>query len=131
MMGDDLYVHGDLESLLLYPLSVLAQEIVDPRPMGALVTDARSNLVSVEERVALEGLRLINTGAYVLDENFFDYPLVSIGNDEYGLPQTLAVMTRDYPVRVVRATGWLSVGYPDDLVLAEEFLKKHSPDLHG
>lgn len=123
LMGDDLYTKEDLERMLLYPFAILAQEVTDPRPLSILKTDEYGNLQSVEEKVVFDGPRLMNAGAYVLGREFFDYEPVSIGNGEFGLPQTLAVIAKDRLVKVVKATGWLAVGSPEDLIKAEEFFK--------
>jgi hypothetical protein len=68
---------------------------------------------------------LINTGAYMVDRSFFAYPLVAISATEYGLPQTLAAMVPDETILVRMATDWQPVGCPEDIPLAEEFIKKY------
>jgi len=67
----------------------------------------------------------VNVGAYMLPSEYFDFPPVRITDTEYGLPQTLAVMAKDIPVKVLRARCWQPVGCPEDLPKGEEFLKKY------
>jgi hypothetical protein len=56
---------------------------------------------------------------------FFEFPLVAITETEYGLPQTLALVSREYPVQVVPASAWQPVGKPEDLVAGEAFIRKY------
>jgi NDP-sugar pyrophosphorylase family protein len=60
-----------------------------------------------------------------LDATFFDYQPVpkAVGSDELGLPQTLAVIAKDRAVNVVKATGWMQISSPEDLIRAEQFVK--------
>ncbi len=121
-MGDDLYVKEDLERLTRESLGILALRVEDAGAFGLLTRDDSGNLVGVVERPHGFMSGLVNVGAYVLNEQFFTYDLVSISETEYGLPQTLAVMAVDTPVKVVEAGGWCPVGKPENLVAAEEFL---------
>ena len=57
-------------------------------------------------------------------EDFFKYDLVSVGSGEFGLPQTLAAMSKDYPIKVEKARIWQPIGCPEDLEKAEKVLHK-------
>ncbi len=118
--GDDLYFKPDLEKLIREKLAVLAYEVEDPTKYGVLKTDEEGNLVDVIEKPKTKEFRLINTGAFALTREFFNYELVSIGGGEYGLPQTLAKMADKCKIKVVPAKQWLPVGCPEDLKKAEE-----------
>ena len=72
----------------------------------------------------MEGKAFVSTNAFVLDEKFFDYDLVQITEKEYGLPQTLAVMAKDYPIKVMKTTRWMAVGCPEDLKRAQTEIEK-------
>jgi NDP-sugar pyrophosphorylase family protein len=69
---------------------------------------------------------LVNTGAFVLNKKFFEYDLVPkrAGDREFGLPQTLAQMSKDHKIRVEKARAWYPVGNPEDLEKAEQELPK-------
>ena len=86
-----------------------------------------SELIDIIEKELASGEKcLVNTGMMVLDQNFFKYDLVPIkGGKEFGLPQTVAKMAKDYPVKIIKTDYWLPVGYPDDLKRAEIHLRKH------
>jgi NDP-sugar pyrophosphorylase family protein len=59
-----------------------------------------------------------------LDHRIFNYSLVPISETEYGLPQTLVKMAKDYPVTIERATFWMPVNTIKDLKQANKYLKK-------
>ncbi len=125
LSGDDIYYKGDLEMLIKQPLAIL----VWPLPGGAdnsilqggvvKVNEARE-LADIVERGSAGGGALINTSAYVLNKDLFQYPLVSAGSpaNEYGLPQTFLQMVKDgRNFSVVKATHWKKISVPQDLEL--------------
>jgi bifunctional UDP-N-acetylglucosamine pyrophosphorylase/glucosamine-1-phosphate N-acetyltransferase len=125
--GDDLYARADLERLAACDLGVLAMEIDDAGRFGTLALDGRGALSSIVEG-GRGGKGLVNAGAYALDRRFFDYPLVPIKNGaEFGLPQTIAGMTGDHAVSVVRASFWFPIGFPEDLEKADRLLARRPP----
>lgn len=124
VMGDDLYYKKDLEKMLGEDLAILAQEVDDPSRFGVLKTDGNGKLIEIVEKPKMEGAGLVSTNAFVLTKKFFDYDLVSVSDSEYGLPQTLAVMAKDYPVKVMKTTRWMAVGRPEDLEKAQTEIEK-------
>jgi len=121
-MGDDFYVKEDLERLAAYPLAILGRRFDDAAAFGIMTKDENDNLLAVVERPHGFVSGLVNTAAYALTPEFFTYELVRISETEYGLPQTLAVMAKDVPVKVVEANGWCPVGKPEDIAVAERFI---------
>ena len=124
MMGDDLYVKEDIKNCIKNDLAVLGVEVDNPNKFGIIVSDENKKLLEIIEKPEIAGPALANIGLYKLNKKFFDYPLVFIGNGEYGLPQTLAMMAKDYPVKVIKATDWFPIGNPDDLEKAQEEIYK-------
>jgi UDP-N-acetylglucosamine diphosphorylase / glucose-1-phosphate thymidylyltransferase / UDP-N-acetylgalactosamine diphosphorylase / glucosamine-1-phosphate N-acetyltransferase / galactosamine-1-phosphate N-acetyltransferase len=122
-MGDDLYHPADLAELAESGLAVLGFQVAAPRDIGLIETDATGRYRGVREHVTQAEPGLVNTGAYLLDERLLAVPPVSISETEYGLPQTLAVLGQSVPVSVRRARAWQPVSRPEDLLLAEEFLR--------
>lgn len=122
LMGDDLYHKKDLEEIVKHDLAVLAYEVENPRLFGIIKTDEKGRLIDVIEKPKRSSSRLAVVGAYVLDKKFFNYELVSIGGGEFGLPQTIAKMARDYKVKVIKARAWHPVGTPEQLQKAEEII---------
>jgi hypothetical protein len=49
---------------------------------------------------------------------------VPISETEFGLPQTMMQMVKDFPVKIVKTTEWFPLGFPEDLIKAEEVIDK-------
>jgi UDP-N-acetylglucosamine diphosphorylase / glucose-1-phosphate thymidylyltransferase / UDP-N-acetylgalactosamine diphosphorylase / glucosamine-1-phosphate N-acetyltransferase / galactosamine-1-phosphate N-acetyltransferase len=122
-MGDDLYLKKDMEKCLKYDLALLAQKIDTPERFGVLKIE-NDILKEIIESPKLGADNLVNCGLYVLDKRIFDYSLASIGNGEYGLPQTMVKMAKDHPIKIERANFWLSINTVQDLKRADKYLKK-------
>jgi bifunctional UDP-N-acetylglucosamine pyrophosphorylase/glucosamine-1-phosphate N-acetyltransferase len=127
--GDDLYGRSDLKKLITNePPALLVKEVDKPGRLGAIKTDANGYLLEIIEsgEPRDENLKLVNIGAYLLNNRFFDYPLVKksteISEKEFGLPQTLATMAKDYKIKVKKANFWHPVGYPEDILKAEKII---------
>src|SRR3990167_3486353 len=119
IMGDDLYHPDDLERLSHEDVAVLGLQVQHAQQYGLLETNTGGNLLKITERPHGHTAGIVNTGAYILDEKFFRYPLVPISEKEYGLPQTLAEMGKEYPIKVIMATAWQPVGRPEDIEKGE------------
>ena len=124
IMGDDLYHKKDIENACNYDLCALAYEVEDPTRFGVFRIDDNSNLLEVVEKPETKDNKMANIGVYTLSKKFFDYDLVPVSQAEFGLPQTLAKMAKDYPVKILKAKLWHPIGYPEDLQKAEEVLDK-------
>ncbi len=126
--GDDLYATDDIRALMGQGLAVAVQETGPQDRFGLLATGADGRLLEIVEATAgTPKAGLVNVGMYSLDRRFFDYPLVPIRNGaEFGLPQTVATMTEDHPVAVVKTTFWLPIGIPEDLERAATALRERA-----
>lgn len=134
LMGDDLYLGDDLAKLSEHPLALLAYEHEDAASFGVVTMNDDGHLLSVIERPHTVQKGLVNTGAYMLDHRFFDHAPVSLGNGEFGLPQTLARLAEEHPVRVLRANAWFPISTPEDIERAHTALSMFtngSQDLPG
>ena len=123
--GDDLYHPEDLKTMLQEKQAVLGLFVENAEPYGLLERTDRGTLFSITERPHGKKTGIVNTGAYIFGKEFFDYPLVPISEKEFGLPQTLVGMNRDYDVRVLSAKAWQPVGKPEDIPLGEAFLRRY------
>ncbi len=123
LMGDNLYLKKDMESCLRHDLCLLAQKIESPERFGVVKIE-NGHLEDVIESPKLSAGTLVNCGLYVIDKRIFDYPLVKIDGEEYGLPQTIAKMANDYPVKIEKATFWMPINSLQDLKQADKYLKR-------
>ena len=123
LMGDDLYAKEDLVELIKYPLGLLALELTDDLPnerRADVRTDASGKMTDIVEDQPVRKGMLECTGAYVLDEAYFAYPLrpAKPNSKELGLPQTMVQLVKDgKDIQIVKATWWKKVTSPEDLVL--------------
>lgn len=123
MMGDDLYHRSDVEKIINQnSLAILSAETDNPERFGVFDIDENGNLLDILEKPENPPTNLINTGLYLLDKKFFDYELVKINKKEYGLPQTLVKVAKDYPVKILKSRAWQPIGNPEELKKAEEVL---------
>lgn len=121
MMGDDLYSKKDISECIKHDLCVLAKDIEAPQRFGIIKTKTNGFLEQIEDDFSSGAeSNLVNIGLFVLDKRFFDYEMVRLSRGEFGLPQTVGRMAKDYPVKVVRATSWFPIACPEDLRRAEE-----------
>lgn len=127
--GDDLYHREDLEKMLPYQLAVLVKEVENNDRFGVIKTDQEGYLKQIIEFKDLKeknGDNLVNTGAYMLNREIFNYPLAPIfGGKEFGLPQTLAQMADKHKIKVVSLDVWHSNTQEEDLIKGKEVVDKH------
>jgi bifunctional UDP-N-acetylglucosamine pyrophosphorylase/glucosamine-1-phosphate N-acetyltransferase len=122
--GDDLYHKDDIEEIIKFDLAILAKEIDDVTKFGILKTDKSGHLVDIIEKPKKSKSKLANIGLFVLNKDFFKYKLVPVGGGEFGLPQTLATMSRDHKIKILKAKHWHPIGHPEDIKSAEKVLEK-------
>ena len=119
--GDDLYTKFDLEKMVQNPNSMLVWSSQQTSTYG-IVKNENGHFAGFDNSSTL-----INCGAYFLDLNFFEFPLVSVpvpNGVEYSLPHTLATIANEIPVTLVEATRWLPVGTPEQLKFANDYFTR-------
>lgn len=125
MYGDDLYAKDDIEKILPHKLAVSAMKVDDPAPFGILICDEAGNLLDIVEKPHQNQSNLVFTGLAKLSREYFDYSLVPVyGGTEYGLPQTMATMRKDFPIAIEIARVWQPLGKLEDIAQAEAALEK-------
>lgn len=118
--GDDVYASADLEELTRRDRAMLVRSTTSAVP-ATIEVDGTGALKAVRPATDADGTKLQNCGAYMLDESFFDVPLVDIpvrDSVEYSLPHTIAELAKTARVDVVEATLWLPVGTLEELEAA-------------
>lgn len=124
MMGDDIYSKEDVSNMMEYEWAVLAKK-VEKQSLGArIIVDRKKHIQDIVEGVELRKGMLNNAGLYILNTDFFKYPIVQIPSGEFGLPQTLAKVAKDFEVAVVESKSWHQITSPEDLEKVSEILVK-------
>jgi len=125
MMGDDVYDKEDIKRCVSHEQCILTQEVSGKFSGGRILLNSNGTLEGILEGIHNRSKSLANVGLYVIKKEFFDYDLVKLNDkDEYGLPQTLVQMAKDFPVKIEKANFWLSIGDKNALKRAEKVLKK-------
>lgn len=124
--GDDLYSQTDLRKCLKEKLA-LAVYLYKAAEISSYhaVKEKKGYFAGLYQPTARQLQRgiLVVTGAYVLDCRIFDYEPVQLKSGEYGLPQTIAQMAKDQPVKLVKMNFWLPINSPENLKYAEKVLR--------
>lgn len=125
IMGDDIYSEDDIKKCLKYDLVMLASEVKGKFSGGRIKLNKDGFLEDIVEGTHKRNSSLVNTGLYVVNDKFFDYKLVPLeGKKEYGLPQTLIKMSKDYPIKIEKATSWYQISDLKGLERAKKILEK-------
>lgn len=113
--GDDLYDKSDLQLLVKEPWSVLVQERQGLERVGVVQTDEVGNLQDIVPAAKGQSA-LVIIGAYMIGQEYFDFPLIKMSSGEYGLPHTLlGIVKHGKKIKTIKANYWEPVGFPEDL----------------
>jgi UDP-N-acetylglucosamine diphosphorylase/glucosamine-1-phosphate N-acetyltransferase len=125
MMGDDIYYRKSMESLLPHKNSLLVQKVKDPSRFGVWTTNNEGFVSGFAEKPGERVSDLANCGLYVLEPGIFSEikSLEKSERGEYELNEAVNAYAKKHPVKCMDADkGWLSVGYPWDILNANERL---------
>ncbi len=136
MNGDDLYETRDLERLAAEPQAALCREVGDPRLFGVFELDTEDRVLKLVEKPAHPATNLANVGAYKLPAAIFEILESTPASERGEIEITSAIQTLAETAffKAVRMEGyWLPIGYPWDLIAANEFMVTHAlePGIHG
>jgi len=113
--GDDLYSHSSLEKMTQFSTSILLCPTNKHLMNGAKLNE-HNQFIGLTESTSSESYRVC--GAYILNQTYFTVPAVKIEgseHEEYGLPQTLAVLAINHPINTVMTNEWFPIGTPEEL----------------
>lgn len=125
MVGDDIFFQEDLEACFHHPLAVLVKKVPNPEIFGVVVEDA-GRVTKIVEKPKHFISNLASIGAYTFDTEIFAYlrSAAKSNRGEYELPEALHQMVEAKEVSCVHANQWLPIGYPWDLLSANEYFLK-------
>jgi len=110
LMGDDIYGKEDMENALAHERSWLVKKVHGKFVGGRIVHDKDGNATDAIEGTHDTSEAYVGTNLFVLTPEYFDYEMVAIKDGaEFGLPQTVAKMAKDYPIKLIEATGWTQI----------------------
>lgn len=123
MFADDIHGANDLEAVSSHERALLAMPSLTPERFGVVLENPDGTLAGLIEKPTNPPSNLVSTGPMVLDRVIFDFELGEPVRGEYYLPEVVERYAKQYPMRVVKQSFWLPVGYPEDIAKAESILK--------
>lgn len=123
MMGDDIYCREDMEECLKYDCAILIRETDSLKGRAKVAFDDLGHIKDIIEKFPEDVSGFVGTGLYVIGSKIFDYEMVTIPGGEVGLPQTILSMKSGINIKAVQSRFWLQITSPEDLAIAETFLK--------
>lgn len=122
MFADDIHGKNDIARVASYTRGILTKASDTPERFGVIVRNPDGTLAEMIEKPAHPPSNLVSTGVMVLDEHIFEFEPSNPVNGEYYLTDSLERYAKEYPVAVVEEDMWLPIGYPEDIVRAEQIL---------
>ena len=132
MNGDDICLREDIAACAASSdWAMLVQEVDDLGSTGKIVLDEHGYVGAILEKELYGGggAGLANTANFfLLDTRIFNYPPVlrPKSDTEYGLPQTVVQAAKEIPIHPIHAHAIIRLTDPQDLMKAEDALKKAS-----
>lgn len=116
LCGDDIYHTNDLSELasnsLAYGIAKRGRKNIGEKTLS----HKNGYLDSV--RIPSEEVNIwVGVGAFILNENYFNYHHVMNVNNEYSLPHTVTQMKN---VKVVEFKNWIQINTPAELLIAND-----------
>ena len=118
VLGDDLHSPLGFKEALTHESAIVAYKHENPSLFGVIALNADGTLDTLVEKPEFPPTDLISTGAMVLDESIFTYPMVLHEKGEYFIPDMVTPYAKDVPVHVVVTPFWMPIGTSEDLARA-------------
>lgn len=121
MNGDDLFSGKDISAAIKHKYAVLGVKVKEPSRFGIIISEKNKIKDIIEKPVSFIG-NLANTGLYVFDKKIFDFKLKKSSRGEYEIIDFVKHLVNTVVVNFeVVSDYWLSIGYPWDMIEANEF----------
>lgn len=121
MCGDDLYHHEDIGRIIKNDVCVTAKKVDNPKRFGVFVLENEcvKDLIEKPDKAISN---LANTGLYVLNKKIFGFleELRPSKRNEFELTDAILDMSRKFPIKCELINNWIPIGYPWDLLTANE-----------
>jgi bifunctional UDP-N-acetylglucosamine pyrophosphorylase/glucosamine-1-phosphate N-acetyltransferase len=122
MGGDDIFSKKDIKACLRHKYAVLGCKVEDPGRFGVFVVKGKE-VKKVVEKPKKFVSDIANAGLYVFDKSVFKFKLRKSQRGEYEIVDYINALIKKERVVCENVKGrWLSVGYPWDLIEANNVL---------
>ena len=120
--GDDIFSKKDIKACLRHKYAVLGCKVEDPGRFGVFVVKGKE-VKKVVEKPRKFVSDIANAGLYVFDKSVFKFKLRKSQRGEYEIIDYINALIKKERVVCENVKGrWLSVGYPWDLIEANNVL---------
>ncbi len=132
MGGDDIFSKEDIKTCLRHKYTVLGCVVENPNRFGVFLVESKK-VKKVVEKPKRFISDIANTGLYVFDKSVFKFNLRKSPRGEYEIVDYLNELVKKEEVVCEKVKGhWLSIGYPWDLIEANNVLvSKIKNDIKG
>jgi len=120
--ADDIYDKGSIERCLTHEYCFLVVDAEDPRRYGVVLLNDDGSIKELKEKPEHPKSNTIAPGIYIIDTSIFNYSPGVIHGENHLTPM-LDQFIRNHKVFTERAHFWITIGFPDDLRVAEEKMK--------
>ena len=126
MMGDDIYSKKDIKNCIEHKYSILTTKVDNPQNFG-VVTEKNGILVDFIEKPKTFVSSLANAAFYCLDKKIFSYirQIKKSERNEFEMPDAIKLLLKDREIHCIKASQWLPIAYPWDLLRADKILRKN------
>ena len=115
-----------METCLNHKRALIVKEAENPKRFGVVRLNDDNSISEIIEKPENPLSNLVSTGVLLLDSKIFEYGADLHSNGEYYLTSAISKMLSDkHQIFAVKSTMWLSIGCPEDIKKAEEFLLKY------
>ncbi|PJE64752.1 MAG: UTP--glucose-1-phosphate uridylyltransferase [Candidatus Ryanbacteria bacterium CG10_big_fil_rev_8_21_14_0_10_43_42] len=102
---------------------LLIDEVDDPRKFGVIETDSEGRIVRIDEKPEKPKSNLVSSGVLLLSNAIFSYVAQPRDGEEYIPDRIMAMLEDGHTFHTVRSSQWIVIGYPEDVVRAEDMLR--------
>ncbi|MCH8328953.1 MAG: hypothetical protein IIB81_01005 [Nanoarchaeota archaeon] len=126
LMGDNIYTKEDVNKITKYQYAILVKKVKNPEFFG-VVREENNILTDIIEKPKKFISDLINCALYSLDKKIFNAleTIKKSERGEYELTDALKYLSKKENIRCVKSHFCLMISYPQDLLLAEQELRKN------
>lgn len=124
LYADDIQDTEEIRNCFDHERAMMVAKVEDPRKFGVVCLNSDNSISEIIEKPENPSSNLVSTGVLLLDSKIFEYKADMHPNGEYFLTNVISKMIKNnYQFFAVKSTLWLSIGYPEDIKKAEEFLR--------
>ena len=124
MFGDDIYDKDDVKRVTRHKYSILTSKVKNPELFGVIVQN--NNIVAnIIEKPKLFVSDIISCGLFSLDKKIFSMlkKIKKSKRGEYEMTDAVRQLAAEESIYCVKAKRWLPIGYPWDLLKADDILR--------